>query len=75
MYGDDPSIIDKDGTLVCYLTDNFEAHAAIKACGWVNIKPGRVGGITNAVAIHNHCLEKGIPCWIGGMLESAVGAA
>jgi o-succinylbenzoate synthase len=47
----------------------------IKACRWVNIKPGRVGGITNALTIHNLCQEAGIPCWIGGMLESAVGAA
>ena len=46
----------------------------IQACRWINIKPGRVGGITNAVAIHNLCQEAGVPCWIGGMLESAVGA-
>lgn len=45
------------------------------ACGWVNIKPGRVGGLTNAVAIHELCREEGIPCWVGGMLESAVGQA
>ena len=32
------------------------------------------GGITNAVAIHDLCREAGVPCWIGGMLESAVGA-
>lgn len=43
------------------------------ACGWVNIKPGRVGGLTNALAIHNICQEAGIPCWVGGMLESAIG--
>ena len=47
----------------------------IKACRWVNIKPGRVGGITPAVEIHDLCQQAGIPCWIGGMLESAVGAA
>jgi O-succinylbenzoate synthase len=47
----------------------------VKACGWVNIKPGRVGGTTNALAINKLCQEAGIPCWIGGMLESAVGAA
>jgi O-succinylbenzoate synthase len=47
----------------------------IKACRWVNIKPGRVGGITNALAIHNLCQDAGVPCWIGGMLESAIGAA
>jgi O-succinylbenzoate synthase len=47
----------------------------IKACRWVNIKPGRVGGITPALEIHDLCQAAGIPCWIGGMLESAVGAA
>ena len=47
----------------------------IGACDWLNIKPGRVGGVTNALAIHDMCLAKGIPCWIGGMLESAVGAS
>jgi O-succinylbenzoate synthase len=46
----------------------------LRACRWVNIKPGRVGGLTNAVAIHDLCREAGIPCWVGGMLESAVGA-
>lgn len=41
---------------------------------WVNIKPGRVGGLTNAVAIHDMCREAKIGCWVGGMLESAIGA-
>lgn len=45
------------------------------SCKYINIKPGRVGGMTNALWIHNHCLEHGIPCWVGGMLESAVGVA
>ena len=59
------------------ITSPAKARKAIqiKACRWVNIKPGRVGGITNAVAIHNVCQAASIPCWIGGMLESAVGAA
>lgn len=47
----------------------------IQACRWINIKPGRVGGITNAIAIHNLCQQAAVPCWIGGMLESALGAA
>ncbi len=47
--------------------------AAVKACRWVNIKGQRVGGLTNALAIHDYCRGVGIPCWIGGMLESAVG--
>ncbi len=47
----------------------------LKSCGIVNVKPGRVGGLTNAVAIHNTCQRAGIPCWVGGMLESALGAS
>jgi len=47
--------------------------AEIGAARWVNVKPGRVGGLTNAVAIHDVCARAGIPCWVGGMLESALG--
>lgn len=39
----------------------------------VNIKPGRVGGLAAALAIHDLCRECGIPVWCGGMLESGVG--
>ncbi len=52
-----------------------EQALALGSCRYVNIKPGRVGGLTNAVAIHNACRDAGIPCWVGGMLESATGAA
>lgn len=45
------------------------------ACRIVNIKAGRVGGLTEAIAIHDHCLEKNIPVWCGGMLETGVGRA
>lgn len=48
---------------------------SLKACRWVNIKLGRVGGLTVALAIHDLCQAAGIPCWVGGMLESAVGQA
>lgn len=53
-------------------------HAALalrlKSCRYVNIKPGRIGGLTNAVKVHDLCQKAGIPCWVGGMLESATGA-
>ncbi|MFO1092371.1 MAG: o-succinylbenzoate synthase [Planctomycetaceae bacterium] len=55
--------------------DRARQAIELGSCRYVNIKPGRVGGLTNAVAIHNLCREAGIPCWVGGMLESAVGAA
>lgn len=50
-----------------------EQAIELKSCRYVNIKPGRVGGLTNAVRIHNLCQTAGIPCWVGGMLESATG--
>ncbi len=45
------------------------------ACRVINIKAGRVGGLSQAVAIHDLCLEKGAPVWCGGMLETGVGRA
>ncbi len=51
-------------------------HAiALRSCRYINIKPGRVGGLTAAAAIHHLCRASKIPCWVGGMLESAVGAS
>jgi O-succinylbenzoate synthase len=47
----------------------------VGACTIVNIKPARVGGLANSVAIHDLCRDNGVPVWVGGMLESAVGAA
>jgi o-succinylbenzoate synthase len=53
-----------------------KARKAIElgSCRWINIKPGRVGGLTNALEIHDLCRKAGIPCWVGGMLESSLGA-
>lgn len=54
-----------------------DAKKAIElgSCKIINIKIGRVGGLTEAKKIHDYCLEKGIPVWCGGMLESGVGRA
>jgi O-succinylbenzoate synthase len=41
----------------------------------INIKPGRVGGFTSAIAIHDLAAEHGLPVWCGGMLEAGVGRA
>ena len=41
----------------------------------VNIKPGRVGGYSASIAIHDLCRDAGIPVWCGGMLESGIGRA
>jgi O-succinylbenzoate synthase len=41
----------------------------------INIKPGRVGGFTSSIAIHDFCEAHAVPVWCGGMLESGVGRA
>ncbi|MCS7222469.1 MAG: o-succinylbenzoate synthase [Anaerolineae bacterium] len=45
------------------------------ACRVINIKPGRVGGLSQAIAIHDLCRAHGVPVWCGGMLETGVGRA
>lgn len=55
--------------------DRARQALAVGACRSINVKPGRVGGLTNALAIHDLCRQQGVPCWVGGMLESAVGVA
>jgi o-succinylbenzoate synthase len=57
------------------ITSLDRARQAIqtRACGYMNLKPGRVGGLTVAVKIHDLCRDNAVPCWVGGMLESAVG--
>src|SRR5207237_1784707 len=41
----------------------------------INIKAGRVGGLTESKKIHDVCLERQIPVWCGGMLEMGIGRA
>jgi O-succinylbenzoate synthase len=45
------------------------------ACRIVNLKIGRVGGYHEALRIHDLCLDRGVPLWCGGMLESGIGRA
>jgi O-succinylbenzoate synthase len=54
-----------------------DALAAIEmeSCKIINIKLGRVGGFSEAIAVHNAALERGTPVWCGGMLESGIGRA
>jgi len=47
----------------------------IGACSIINIKPGRVGGFIESKRIHDLCLDRGVPVWCGGMLETGIGRA
>jgi len=54
-----------------------DARKAIElgSCKIINIKIGRVGGLTESKKIHDYCAEKGIAVWCGGMLEAGIGRA
>jgi o-succinylbenzoate synthase len=52
-----------------------EAAASLGSCGIVNIKVGRVGGMTEAIRVHDVCKAHNIPVWCGGMLETGIGRA
>jgi len=51
------------------------AAIAMESCRIINIKTGRVGGFSEAIAVHNAAAERGIPVWCGGMLETGIGRA
>jgi o-succinylbenzoic acid (OSB) synthetase len=52
-----------------------EEMLALGSARIVNLKPGRVGGFQQALAIHDRCADAGVPVWCGGMLESGIGRA
>ncbi len=65
-------------TAICLdesIRNRRDALAAIDmgSCRIINVKVGRVGGFTEAIGIHNAAMEKAVPVWCGGMLESGIG--
>lgn len=67
-------------TPVCLDESIEHVHAAraafdLGSCRIVNIKPGRVGGLTEATRIHDLAVERGYGVWCGGLLETGVGRA
>lgn len=55
--------------------DDARNALELGACRIINIKVGRVGGLTSAKAIHDLMRAQGLPVWCGGMFESGVGRA
>jgi O-succinylbenzoate synthase len=62
-----------DESITC-LRDARQA-LELNACRIINIKLGRVGGHRSAREIQELAVEKGVPVWCGGMLETGVGRA
>lgn len=54
--------------------EQAEMAIELKSAQYVNVKPGRVGGLTPAIQIHDACRDANIPCWVGAMPQSAIGA-
>jgi o-succinylbenzoate synthase len=55
--------------------DHARAALELGSCRNINIKPGRVGGHTASIRIHDLCRSHQIPVWHGGMLETGIGRA
>lgn len=47
----------------------------IEAADVINIKPGRVGGLSNSIKIAQLVKDYGGHTWVGGMLETGIGRA
>lgn len=45
------------------------------ACRILNLKPARVSGYSESLEIYKICVERNIPLWIGGLMETGVGRA
>jgi O-succinylbenzoate synthase len=55
--------------------DDARMALELGACKIINLKPARVGGYTESLAIYLVCAEQGAPLWVGGMMETGVGRA
>src|SRR6516164_9805312 len=65
-------------TAICLdeaIRSSRDAEAALElgSCRIINIKVGRIGGFTDAIAVHDVARRFGVPVWCGGMLESGIG--
>ena len=65
-------------TAICLdeaIRSSRDAEAALElgSCRIINIKVGRIGGFTDAIAVHDVAQRFGVPVWCGGMLEAGIG--
>ena len=65
-----PLCLDESITTLEQAEMALELHSA----KFINLKVGRVGGITSALAIHDAAHHECVACWVGGGPQSAIGA-
>ncbi|PWI57412.1 o-succinylbenzoate synthase [Sulfoacidibacillus thermotolerans] len=54
-------------------TEDAKKAIAVGACQVINVKVGRLGGLTEARELQALCAQQNTPVWCGGMLEAGVG--
>lgn len=58
-----------------HTADDARKALELGSCRIINIKVGRVGGLTSAKAIHDLMRARRLDVWCGGMFESGIGRA
>ncbi|MCD2257356.1 o-succinylbenzoate synthase [Agrilactobacillus fermenti] len=53
--------------------EDLRVMMILKSGQVLNLKPARVGGFQVALAMLKFCQQHGLPCWVGGMVESDLG--
>ena len=53
--------------------EQAEMAAELKSCQMINLKLGRLGGFTKALAINDFCRESEIGCYVGSDPQTAIG--
>jgi O-succinylbenzoate synthase len=60
----------------CIVSPRHARYAIeMDACRVINIKAGRLGGLSQGVLVHDLCQAASMPVWCGGMLETGIGRA
>ncbi|MFZ5828986.1 MAG: enolase C-terminal domain-like protein [Planctomycetota bacterium] len=65
-----PICLDESITLL----EHAEIAVDLKSCQFFNLKPGRVGGLSAALRLHDFTHEHCTPCFAGAAPQSAIGA-
>lgn len=58
-----------------YTVEDARKAIELRSCKIINLKIGRVGGLSETKKIHDLCEKHKIPVWCGGMLEAGIGRA
>ena len=52
--------------------EDVKLAITLGACRIINVKPARVGGLTESLKIHELALKHDVPLWVGGMIETGI---